>query len=194
MKKKASDVQAPEETVEETKARLDGPKGIPTPKRKDQEAARQRPLVGGTVSKDQERNRRAEAQRQIRIGMQTGDERYLMPRDKGPQKRYARAFIDARTSLGEVLLFVVLLFLVISFAMTAVMTPQMQSIIVLVMWAFLALVIVDAFWATRQLKRRLVEKFGGAERGVLWYSAMRALQFRKMRQPKPQVARGQYPE
>ena len=44
------------------------------------------------------------------------------------------------------------------------------------------------------LTRKIRAKFGAdkAER-VRWYAAMRALQLRPLRLPKPQVKRGQYP-
>ena len=54
-----------------------------------------------------------------------------------------------------------------------------------------ALVIVLGFLVTRKIG----EKFGKSkvERGLKWYAAMRALQLRVMRLPKPQVKRGHYP-
>ena len=36
--------------------------------------------------------------------MAAGDPKYLPARDKGPQKKYVRDYVDARWSLGEVLL------------------------------------------------------------------------------------------
>ena len=45
------------------------------------------------------------------------------------------------------------------------------------------------------MTRKIGDKFGKTkvERGLKWYAAMRALQLRVMRLPKPQVKRGQYP-
>ena len=39
-----------------------------------------------------------------RIGLANGDEKYLPARDRGPQKRYVRDYVDARFSIGEMLL------------------------------------------------------------------------------------------
>ena len=84
----------------------EGAKNRPTPKRKDQEAARKRPLVQNDrkAAKAADRAaRRAEGQK-VRQAMVTGDDRHLPPRDKGPVRRYARDVVDARWSLGELLL------------------------------------------------------------------------------------------
>ena len=44
------------------------------------------------------------------------------------------------------------------------------------------------------LRRKLAAKFGADKvEKVRWYAAMRALQLRPLRLPKPQVKRGQYP-
>jgi hypothetical protein len=54
--------------------------------------------------------------------------------------------------------------------------------------------IVDVVVLGVLLRRKLAAKFG-ADRveKVRWYAAMRALQLRPLRLPKPQVKRGQYP-
>ncbi len=186
----------PEPVVEEDKGKAPGAKKGPTPSRREQEAKNRRPLVGGSpaVSKQRERERRAAEAARIREGMRTGDERYLLARDKGPQRRYAREFIDARTSIGETLLIVVVLFLVTSLLMSSILPPEAQANMVFIMWIYLFIVIVDGIWASRQLKKRLLAKFGEVQKGTMWYAFMRALQFRPMRQPKPQNKRGHYPD
>ena len=66
---------------------------------------------------------------------------------------------------------------------------------ILIIWAFLALAVLDVVILGFRLKRLLSERFGeeNIQRGFRWYAAMRALQFRMLRMPKPQVKRGQYP-
>jgi hypothetical protein len=46
-----------------------------------------------------------------------------------------------------------------------------------------------------RVRKGLRQKFGvdSVENGVRWYSAMRALQMRGLRLPKPQVKRGKKP-
>ena len=181
------------ETLDETQARLkNGTKGAPTPSRAAQEAARKRPLVPDDRKEaaKQARAKQAEARERARLGMAAGDERYLPMRDRGPQKKFVRDYIDARFSIGEVLIPV--MFLVI--LLTLVPSYEVQTIGILALWAFFLVAIVDVVILGFILTRKLKAKFGEdkVER-VRWYAAMRALQLRPLRLPKPQVKRGQYP-
>lgn len=174
--------QAPEST--------DGRKSGPTPKRNAQQANRQRPLVptDRKAAKDADRQRRIEAQNRLRIANETGDERYLMPRDKGEQKRYTRNFIDSRWMFGEFMMFIILAFLVISLVFQS--NLQIQMVVQAALWVVIALIIIEAIVTSIILKRRLVAKFGHMDKGIRMYAAMRGMQFRKLRLPKPQVKRG----
>jgi hypothetical protein len=180
------------ETIDQPAEANRGPgKGTPTPRRKDQEAARKRPLVPNDRKAAKESSRQAAQEERIRMrqAMDTGEERYLPLRDKGPQKRFVRDFVDARWVLGEFLIIFALIFVLLSF----VRDLNVQAFILVGFWVLLGLVAVDAFILGRQLKSRLVAKFGEVERGAIWYGVMRGLQLRRMRLPKPQVKRGQYP-
>jgi hypothetical protein len=180
------------ETLEETQARLTAGKGAPTPSRAQQEAARKRPLVPNDRKEaaKQARAKQAEARERARVGMAVGDERYLPARDRGPQKRFVRDYVDARFSIGEVLIPV--MFAVI--LLTLVPSPEVQTIGILALWAFFLVAVLDVVILGFILTRKLKAKFGEdkAER-VRWYAAMRALQLRPLRLPKPQVKRRQYP-
>ena len=176
-------------------ARPDGVvgKGAPTPTRKAQEAARKRPLVpeDRKASKAAERQAIQDQRQKMRQALDTGDEKYLPLRDKGPQKRFARDYVDARFSLGEYLMFGALVFVLVS-----LMVPASSELMVYVLggfWVMFLAVFIDVFILSRKLRKRLTEKFGEVERGTVWYGSMRSLQFRKLRLPKPQVKRGQYP-
>src|SRR4029453_8972115 len=167
-------------------------KGAPTPSRAEQEAARKRPLV----PKDRKeaarkaRTKQAEARERARIGMAAGDDRYLPARDRGPQKKFVRDYVDARFSVGGVLIPV--MFAVI--LLTLLPNAQVQTIGILALWAFFLIALADVVILGFLLTRKIKAKFGEdkAER-VRWYAAMRALQLRPLRLPKPQVKRGQYP-
>lgn len=168
-------------------------KGAPTPKRKAQEAARKRPLVpeDRKASKAAERAAVQEQRLKMRQALDTGDERFLPIRDKGPQKRFARDYVDARFSLGEYLMFGALIFVIISLAVPS--TSEQMIYVLGGFWVMFLAVFVDVFILSRKLRKRLAQKFGEVERGTVWYGSMRSLQFRKLRLPKPQVRRGQFP-
>lgn len=167
-------------------------KGRPTPSRKQAEAANARPLVGSkdkAVIKEQRRAQN-EARERARIGMLQGEERYLMPRDRGPQRRFVRDYVDARWSIGEFLIPMMLVVLVMTF-----IPGTLQMISLYVVWGFVGLAVIDAIFLGQRLQGKLAAKFGSdkVEKGFRWYAAMRAMQFRPMRAPKPQGKRGDFP-
>lgn len=166
-------------------------KGHATPTRKEQEAARRRPLVpkDRRLAAKQNREKMAAERERARIGMANGEERYLSIRDKGPQKRYVRDFVDARFSAGEILMPVLVLVILTWFV------PAIDTYALLAFWGVFLLVVIDCVVLGFQVRRRLSAKYGATkvERGVRWYAAMRAIQMRFLRLPKPQVKRGQYP-
>jgi Protein of unknown function (DUF3043). len=166
-------------------------KGAPTPSRKEQEAARRRPLVpkDRKLARQQNRQQLAIEREKARIGMANGDERYLQLRDKGPQKRYVRDYVDARFSAGEALMPILVLVILTWFF------PVIADYAFLGFWAVFLLVVIDCVVLGFRVRKKLGEKFGvtKVERGVRWYAAMRAIQMRFLRLPKPQVKRGEYP-
>ena len=166
-------------------------KGHATPSRAEREAARKRPLVPAdrkAAAKDA-RSKNAEARERARLGMAAGDERYLTQRDRGPQRRYVRDYVDARFTVAEFLMPVMLIVVIFSF----VQVTALQYYAIIVLWVFFAIAIIDSVVMVTMMKRRIRAKFGTTERGLNWYAIMRALQFRMIRIPKPQVKRGQYP-
>jgi hypothetical protein len=175
-------------------APLDAPvaKGRPTPTRKEQEAARKQPLVPSDrrLAARQSRDQQAAQRDRARIGMARGEEKYLPARDRGPQKRFARDFVDARFSIGEVLMPVLVIVI-----LTYFLPPQFSSIALIAVWLVLLVVVADGLWMGQRIVTQLGAKFGKdkVQRGLRWYSFMRAIQLRPMRLPKPQVKRGQYP-
>ncbi|MCZ2404304.1 DUF3043 domain-containing protein [Paenarthrobacter sp. Z7-10] len=169
-------------------------KGAPTPSRRAQEAARRRPLVPDDrkAAKSADRDAHREEQARMRRALDTGEERYLPVRDKGPQKRFARDFVDSRFSLGEYVMFAALAIVILSLLVTV--TSETQIIIFGIFWVLVIAVGLDSFLLGRKLKRGLREKFGSVDSGVIWYGTMRSLQFRRLRLPKPLVKRGGAPK
>lgn len=190
MAKKGSSNEPVQEAVEEEAV---VGKGRPTPSRKEAQALKAQPLVGSrdkAVRKAQ-RAKMTEARERARIGMMQGEERYLTARDKGPQRRYVRDYVDARLSVGEFLIPLMILLLVTMF-----LPVQSQFFGIAIVWGFLIFAVIDAIFLGMRLKRKLAAKFGAdnVQKGFRWYAAMRAFQFRMLRVPKPQVKRMQYPE
>jgi Flp pilus assembly protein TadB len=156
-----------------------------------QQAARKRPLVPADrkAAKDKNRSAVRDDRARMRQALDTDDERYLPLRDKGPNRRFVRQFVDARINIGEFLMVAALVFVVLSFFQSL----AVQSAVLLAFWVLIVAVILDCVLLRRKLKKKLTEKFGGPNQGDLWYGVTRALQLRRLRLPKPQVKRGQYP-
>ncbi|WP_127793391.1 DUF3043 domain-containing protein [Agromyces sp. LHK192] len=187
-----SPADAQPETLEATQARLkQGGKGAPTPTRAEREAANKRPLVPNDRKEAarQAKSKAAEQREKARIGMAMGDEKYLPMRDRGPQKKFVRDYVDARFSVGEVLIPV--MFLVI--LLTLVPSYEIQSISILLLWGFFIIALVDVIILGAILTKKLRAKYGDKAEKVRWYAAMRALQLRPLRLPKPQVKYGKFP-
>ena len=168
-------------------------KGHATPTRKEREAANLRPLVNSDrkAAAKASRAKMAEARERARIGMANGEEKYLVARDRGPQRRFIRDFIDARFSVGEIMIPIMFLVIILTFVQDEVF----QVLAILGLWIFFILAVLDCLVVGFRINRKLAAKFGAdqLQKGNRWYAAMRALQLRVMRLPKPQVKRGQYP-
>ncbi|MGV8968916.1 MAG: DUF3043 domain-containing protein [Microbacteriaceae bacterium] len=169
-------------------------KGRPTPTRKEKEEARKRPLVSNDRAEARRNARSAMAleREKQRIGLANGVERYMPLRDRGPQKRYIRDYVDARTSIGEFL--IPLMFFVIVLSLFPQIEIQFASTILILVFFIGA--ILDGVALGLIVRKKLRERFGAekVEVGVRWYAAMRAFQLRVLRMPKPQVKRGHYPD
>ncbi|MEU3524329.1 DUF3043 domain-containing protein [Streptomyces sp. NPDC038707] len=169
------------------------PKGRPTPKRS--EARTQRRSVAHTpttrkeAAKRQREERRQALERQ-RQALASGDERYLPARDKGPVRRFARDWVDARFNAAEFFLPLAVIILVLS----VVRVGAIQSLALLLWLIVIVLIVLDAAVSGFRLKKRLAERFPNENtRGAVAYALMRSLQMRRMRLPKPRVKRGERP-
>lgn len=187
-KKKVED-----EPVVETQDERLGAKNRPTPRRRDQEAARKQPLVvtDRKSARDRDKQKRREVLARQRQAMVTGDDAHLPARDKGPERRFIRDYVDARWSVGEIVLPIMVVVLALSFLRTS---WALMTVFVLT-YGLIAVAIIDAILMWRRIKARLTAKFG-ADRipsGATMYAVMRAFQLRPTRMPKPQVKRGDYP-
>ncbi|MEO8518605.1 MAG: DUF3043 domain-containing protein [Dermatophilaceae bacterium] len=195
-RKKATRNGAPSAT---TYADRPGAKNHPTPSRRDQEAARKRPLVPAdrkaAAGQSREANKLARAKQ--RAAMLSGDESALPARDKGPVKRYIRDVVDARWNIGEFMLPTMVLVLVLT--TIPIFAPKLGAItsmlVFVLVYGLIVVGVLDAFLMWRRTKAKIVARFGQAPpKGSAMYAVIRAFQMRRSRLPRPQVARGAIPE
>lgn len=176
----------------------DGKKGHATPKRRESQAARQRPLVVNDRkrAKADMRKRRDEAYAKQHQAMTTGDprmERFLPVRDRGPVRRFARDYVDARYSIGE--LFMPIAILILLVMVVGGSYPQIAVVLTISMYGLVILGILDGVLMSVFLKRRLRERFDEEDipRWTGGYAFQRAFMLRRFRMPRAQVKRGQWP-
>lgn len=181
-----SESPAPEPVV--TKA---GGKGRPTPSRKEAEAAARARAKTPRTRKEMaaaQRAARAESSQKVRAAMKSGDERYYMPRDKGPVRRFVRDFIDSRFTFLDIMFPLLIVSMVLGY--TGVDTLMELSSFLLL--ATLLMLIVDGARIRFRLRRELAARFPGeSTKGTTYYALSRALNPRFLRMPKPQVKIGQ---
>lgn len=190
--RKKSEQESPRQgstAAPQTPAKGDGAKNRPTPKRRDQEAARRRPLVQNDRKAARTADRAARREQAIkqRQAMMSGDDRHLPARDKGPVRRFVRDSVDARFNLGEVLLLLMLAVLVMS-----VLAPRIATLFFLAVYVIFGLAVLDAVLHWRRTKAKVLAKFGAGTdtKGLAFYSVMRSFQMRRTRMPRPMVERG----
>jgi hypothetical protein len=194
----------------ETSAQRAGtaPKGRPTPKR-DQgkrgpvapapmtaaEARRRRKETGGPKLSREERKaerltRRADTADR-REKMMAGEDAYLLPRDKGPVRRFVRDVVDSRRNVLGLFMPAALGLI---FIMLAVPSVQIQRLLSPAMLVLVLIMVTDGFLVGRKVNKLVNEKFpDNTESGwkLGFYAASRASQMRRMRAPRPQVNRGE---
>jgi len=157
-------------------------KAGPTPSRKVAEAAR-RQRVTPTLNK---KEARLEASRQARARRL----RVMSIRESVPEKALMRDYVDARFSLGELLLPSLALILLSSF-LSAVF-PRVAGISVAIMYLFIFFVLLDGFIMWRGFKKVLAQRLPAVtKKGLLMYGMNRCIQIRRFRIPPPRIKRGE---
>ena len=162
------------------------PKRVAAQRRRVAEKAPENRREAYKQMRERQRAERAEAS----AGMKAGDERYLLARDRGPERSTVRDLVDSRRTVGTFFFGGALLVLVGS----QPVMPVVVQIATNVIWAVLAVcVVLDSVLIARKIKRTIRERFPktGQRMGSLYlYGIMRGLTFRRMRIPKPKVALG----
>ena len=165
-------------------------KGRPTPKRSEAER-RRRPVnapgdrkEANRQYRDRQRTDRAKRQQAVSRG-----EQWALPaRDRGSVKALTRDYVDSRRRLSEYYMYG----LVVLLALLFVRNAFVQSIVPLLVLAAVLVMLVEGFFIGRRARALAEERFPGeSTQGVRLYAAMRALQIRQLRMPKPRIKPGE---
>jgi hypothetical protein len=166
--------------------------GVATPKRSA--AQRRRVNEPPPANRREALKRMREKQRAERTeameGMRSGDERYLMPRDQGPERALVRDIVDSRPSTGTYFFFGAFIVLAGSLGR---LPAEVQLGLNLLWVALMIAMIVDGFLISRRVKKLVRQRFPKTQQrmGSLYlYGVMRAISFRRMRIPKARVKVG----
>ena len=179
-------------------------KGRPTPKRREAEGRRRGPVPPPprTQREAMKRNRATRPTREQRVQqnaesrerMMAGDERYLLPKDRGPVKAFARDVIDSRRNLMGLFMPMAVLVLVSYFAQIVVPTLPIQVYVMAACLVFLLAMVVEAIMLGRlvaKLARTELPKETVSTPSLIWYTFTRASQIRRLRVPRPRVRPGE---
>lgn len=192
------------ETTDST--RVTAPKGRPTPKRNEStkrrgpvapapataaEARKRRKELRSTMTKEErqaEKLQRRAAMGQRRERMMAGEEAYLLPRDQGPIRRYARDVVDSRRNVLGLFMPSALVLLFVMLVM-----PKVQVLISPAMLLLMLVMAIDALFLARKVNKAVDAKFPDNQETHFklgMYAASRASQMRRMRAPRPTVSPG----
>jgi hypothetical protein len=179
-------------STDETSTVRPGAKGRPTPTRREAEAAAKARAKAPRTRKEmaaRQRQRRAASSEKMRAALKgKGDERDLPARDRGPMKRFIRDFVDARFSLVELLIPLMIVTLVLGYSGN----PRLAAIGNAILLGTLVMVAFEMILLRGRLRKQLARRFPGEPtKGTTYYAVIRALQMRFMRLPKSQVKIGQ---
>jgi hypothetical protein len=164
-----------------------GGKGRATPTRKEAEAAAKARAKVPRTRKEQAAQQRAgktESSAKVRAGMKSGDERYLLARDKGPVRRFCRDYVDSRFTVLELAIPLLVVALVLGYAGAPVLSESIMLATILALAAGMVVL-------RHQMRKEVTRRFSESDlRGLTYYTLSRASQMRFMRMPKAKAKRG----
>ena len=185
-----SKTDTPDTTTDPATTKAGG-KGRPTPSRREAEAAAKARAKTPRTRKElaaAQRTSRTESSQKVRAAMKAGDERYYMPRDQGPVRRFIRDFVDSRFSFIELMVPLLVVTMVLGYSGNS----QLASIGNTVLMGTILLVIGDMLYLRFRLRRELARRFPDESlKGTTYYAVTRALQMKFMRLPKSKIKIGQ---
>jgi hypothetical protein len=165
--------------------------GKATPKRPRAGAVREAPPTDRKEAMRRAREKSRAARAEQRAGMLAGDEQYLTPRDRGPERALVRDIVDARRTAGTWFFSFAFVLLVVSMVKSL---PAQFVLAANIVWLLVGFaVILDSVLIARKIKRLVQERFPKTQQkmfGLYLYAFMRSLSYRRFRIPKPRVSVG----
>ncbi len=180
-------------------------KGRPTPKRREAEGRRgpiapppktQREAIkrSRVQSKSMTKDEKRALTRANRERMMSGDDRYLLARDRGKVRAYVRDLVDSRRNVAGILLPIA----VLSFVILLIPVPVLQAYGPLVLLVAIAAAVLDSVIFGRQLSRKVRLRYpNGDDSGLStkgsslgFYAFNRACLIRRWRVPRARVGPG----
>jgi len=125
--------------------------------------------------REKARQERAEA----RAGQLAGDQKYLLPRDRGPERALVRDIVDSRRTIGT--WFFGLTFVVMLIGFNRALNPSVYLAANLLFLLFALATAVDSYLITRKVNRLVTERFPNTQqrmRSLYFYAIMRGISFR----------------
>ena len=190
-------------------------KGRPTPKRNEVERAhgyRKKPYSAPTTGKEarqrrkdlkssmtkeeyakykkRKRDERARERQHNRERMLSGDERFLLARDRGPERRLIRDWVDSRRRIVNFFMPMALLLLLFMMVATFTRNLLLNDILSIVGMVMMSVLIIDGILLSRKCNRCVRERYPDTDLsnfGMGFYAFQRASMVRSMRSPRPQV-------
>ena len=165
-------------------------KGRPTPKRKEAQAAVKVSSLAPASTKAEKKRAKDQA-RAARLAQREaylrGEESALPVRDRGPEKKFVRNYVDARRSIGEFFLPIIGFVLILSLIPVGIFAV----VGIIIMYSVLLISVIDGFFLSRKIKAEVAKRVPDkSTKGLGLYGWLRSTQMRRMRAPKPQVKAG----
>jgi Protein of unknown function (DUF3043) len=163
-------------------------KGRPTPKRSEAEKRRRYAAPGDRKeAARQSRTRDRAARTRKTEAMRRGEEWALPAKDKGPVRALARDYVDSKRRFSEFYMYGLIVLLFLLFLRSAVV----QTVLPLILLVMVLVMVVEGYLIGRKVTALAAERYPAeSTRGVKMYAAMRSLQIRQLRFPKPRVKPG----
>jgi len=172
----------------EARRSMTAAKGRPTPKRSEAEKRRRQPYSApadrkAAVAQSRTRGRADRTKRYE--AMRRGEDWALPAKDRGPVRALARDVVDSRRRVSEFYMYIVGALVVLLFV------PTLRTIVDYVVLAVIVVMLTEAMLLGRQVRKLAAQRFPGERtKGLTVYSALRAMQIRALRTPKPRVKAG----